>query len=187
MTTSQPALPPTIAIRRAQPAEAPRLTTLALAAKAYWGYSSSFMAAAAAELAITAASIADPSAEIHVATLPDDTTTIAGVYRLTPLPTGNFDAELSYLWVDPARLRLGLGSLLWEDAMRRAAALGMRRVSVDADPHAEGFYLAMGAERYGEAPSQSIAGRMLPQMAVDVDRALVVVEDRKKKKQQSAV
>jgi hypothetical protein len=33
-----------------------------------------------------------------------------------------------------------------------------------ADPHAEGFYLAMGAVRLGETPSESVRGRMLPMM-----------------------
>ncbi|TCT06419.1 hypothetical protein EDC22_1111 [Tepidamorphus gemmatus] len=37
--------------------------------------------------------------------------------------------------------------------------------SVDSDPFAEGFYLAMGAQRVGEAPSGAIAGRMLPRLA----------------------
>jgi hypothetical protein len=35
---------------------------------------------------------------------------------------------------------------------------------IDADPFAESFYLALGCERIGEAPSGSIPGRMLPRL-----------------------
>jgi hypothetical protein len=39
-------------------------------------------------------------------------------------------------------------------------------VLIDADPFAEGFYLAMGAERIGEVASDALPGRMLPQLRV---------------------
>jgi hypothetical protein len=35
---------------------------------------------------------------------------------------------------------------------------------IESDPFAEKFHLALGAARIGEAPSGSIAGRMLPRM-----------------------
>ena len=189
MTTSA-TLPLVPSVRRAHPNEAALLTDLALAAKAHWGYSPSFMAAAAAELTITASDISQY--DIHVAVLlsPSEPSPPVGVYRLTPLAAADgdgFDGELSYLWVHPSRIRHGLGSLLWEDAMRRAAAAGVARLSVDADPHAEGFYVRMGAERYGEVPSRSAPGRMLPLMAVDVGRALAVIEERKKEKEKNGV
>jgi hypothetical protein len=38
-------------------------------------------------------------------------------------------------------------------------------MTIDADPHAEAFYLAMGAVRVGEAASESIPGRSLPRLA----------------------
>ncbi|OAA42849.1 acetyltransferase [Beauveria brongniartii RCEF 3172] len=176
-------------IRRAQPSEAALLTDLALAAKAYWGYSPAFLASARAELTITAADISQH--EIHVATLPlnnnddDDRSTsseeeeeVVGVYRLTPLQDGRrCDAELSYLWIRPSRIRQGLGRLLWEHAVRRAAALGLARFSLDADPHAEAFYVKMGADRCEEnAPSKSVPGRTLPRFEVDVQRVLAAMK-----------
>ncbi|KAM3512143.1 hypothetical protein MY11210_004207 [Beauveria gryllotalpidicola] len=138
-------------------------------------------------LTITAADISRH--EIHVATLPlnnnndDDRSTsseeeqVVGVYRLTPLQDGRCDAELSYLWIRPSQIRQGLGRLLWEHAVRRAAALGMARLSLDADPHAEAFYVKMGADRCEEdAPSKSVPGRTLPRFQVDVQRALAAME-----------
>ena len=39
---------------------------------------------------------------------------------------------------------------------------------VEADPFAAEFYEHVGARRIGEAPSASIAGRVLPLYAIDV-------------------
>ena len=43
-----------------------------------------------------------------------------------------------------------------------AAAAGAGRMVIQSDPHAEGFYLHMGARRVGERASDSIPGRVLP-------------------------
>ena len=40
----------------------------------------------------------------------------------------------------------------------------MTHLEVDSDPHAEGFYRAMGMRRRGQASSGSIPGRMLPHL-----------------------
>ena len=47
----------------------------------------------------------------------------------------------------------------------------MTHLEVDSDPHAEGFYCAMGMRRTGQALSGSIAGRMLPHLVKDLARA----------------
>jgi hypothetical protein len=41
-------------------------------------------------------------------------------------------------------------------------ALGFERITLEADPGAEPFYLAMGARRCGSVPSGSIPGRLIP-------------------------
>jgi hypothetical protein len=43
-----------------------------------------------------------------------------------------------------------------------AGTLGFERITLEADPGAEPFYLAMGARRCGSTPSGSIPGRLLP-------------------------
>jgi SAM-dependent methyltransferase len=48
----------------------------------------------------------------------------------------------------------------------------MVRLTIDADPHAEAFYVAMGAARVGESPSGSIPGRMLPRLELSVPGAI---------------
>ncbi|WP_425441239.1 hypothetical protein [Ruania alba] len=53
-------------------------------------------------------------------------------------------------------------------ALSSAADRGFRSLVLDADPGAEPFYAAHGAERIGSAASGSIPGRMLPHMRFDL-------------------
>ena len=66
------------------------------------------------------------------------------------------------LFVDPPAIGSGAGRLLYRHVLETAGRLGFTRLTIDADPYAEPFYLAMGARRIGTAPSGSIPGRMLP-------------------------
>ncbi|OAA64819.1 acetyltransferase [Cordyceps fumosorosea ARSEF 2679] len=168
-------------LRQPQPSEAALLTELALAAKAYWGYSAAFMASARAELAITASDISQNANYMRVAVLPgkegpESQEEIVAVCRITLIDDA--EAELSYLWVSPAHMGRGLGRLLWEDAVRRAGDSGVGRLTLDADPHAESFHIRMGAQRCGEVPSGSVPGRVLPRLVVDVPRALATMQAR---------
>lgn len=65
--------------------------------------------------------------------------------------------ELGNLWVAPERIGTGLGRRLWKHALDTARAAGFTELTIESEPHAEPFYLAMGAERVGEIP-----GRTLP-------------------------
>ncbi|GAA0575970.1 hypothetical protein GCM10010172_70880 [Paractinoplanes ferrugineus] len=71
---------------------------------------------------------------------------------------------LGNLWIDPAFIGRGIGRALWEHATHVAADLGFTSLLIDADPHAEGFYRAMGATRVGESASTAVPGRLLPQL-----------------------
>jgi GNAT superfamily N-acetyltransferase len=53
-------------------------------------------------------------------------------------------AELEDLFVDPDRMRRGIGRLLIADVRRLAAARGVARIEVDANPHARAFYERAG-------------------------------------------
>jgi predicted N-acetyltransferase YhbS len=61
----------------------------------------------------------------------------------------------------------GIGRMLLDDALRTARACGARALVIDSDPHAEGFYLRMGAARTGEVPAD-VAGvrRVLPRLRI---------------------
>jgi N-acetylglutamate synthase-like GNAT family acetyltransferase len=147
-----------VTLRRARPEEAGVLTDLALAAKAYWGYDEAFMDSVRDELTFSPDDVV--ARQFVVAELDG---VVIGFYCLggTP-PLG----ELEDMWIRPDRIGTGLGRVLWQDAMAAAAAAGFEHLEIAADPFAEGFYLRMGAERIGEVPSGSIAGRVLPRLRV---------------------
>jgi GNAT superfamily N-acetyltransferase len=126
----------------AETGEASALTNLALTSKAVWGYDAVFMAACRAELTVHPDSIRrDPTYLIEA------DGRILGFYQLR---TRDVVAEVSMMFVAPEALRSGVGRRLWahlEDTARRA---GATRLEVDSDPHAEGFYLAMGMRLSGD-------------------------------------
>lgn len=59
------------------------------------------------------------------------------------------DAELDGLFVDPAVWRSGVGRALVEHAAGQARELGASILHVIGNPHAEGFYLAVGFTTHG--------------------------------------
>jgi GNAT superfamily N-acetyltransferase len=145
-----------VAIRPAEPDEADALTELTMRSKAHWGYDEEFMRAVRTELTMSRDTIAEQ--EVFVV---EERGAIGGFYAL--IVSGD-DAELSMLFVDPPFHGRGYGRALFEHAAREARALGAKKMTIDSDPFAEPFYLALGAERIGEAPSGSIPGRMLPRL-----------------------
>ncbi len=143
-------------LRPARPDEAALLSELALRSKGYWGYDARFLESCRAELTLTPHDLAEQRA-----TVAERDARVAGFYLLAgPPPT----AELRQMFVDPEYIGSGVGRRLWRHALYTAAGAGIRRITIDADPFAEAFYLAMGAVRTGEVASGSIPGRVLPQL-----------------------
>lgn len=141
-------------IRPARPEEAAFLTALAFRSKAYWGYDIDFMEACRGALTLTSDVVA--RGVVRVLEAARD---VVGFYSLAPW---RGDIELLHFFVDPAAMGNGVGRRLLTDALDRASKLGYRRLLIQADPNAEGFYLKLGAERIGQVPSEAIAGRELP-------------------------
>jgi N-acetylglutamate synthase-like GNAT family acetyltransferase len=72
--------------------------------------------------------------------------------------------ELAGLFVEPDRMRRGVGRRLVEDAKRMAGERGATRIDVVANPQAVAFYEAVGfttvgqtQTRFGPAPRMSLA------------------------------
>ena len=72
------------------------------------------------------------------------------------------EAELLYLFVEPTAVNRGLGKQLWAHAIETAARLGVQKISIESDPHAEAFYRAMGATLVGDVSSTAQSDRRLP-------------------------
>lgn len=151
--------PPGLRIVPAAPGDAPALTGLAIRSKAHWPYPEEWLAEWRPQLTITEELVA--SAPVYVA-------------RRGPTPVGFYALEitgrvasLEHLWVDPSAMRRGIGRALFEHARDRAARLGCEVLRIDSDPHAEPFYLAMGAARVGTVPAP-VAGhrRELPRLQI---------------------
>jgi GNAT superfamily N-acetyltransferase len=147
-------------IRPTNASELPALSDLCLRSKAFWGYDAAFIAACKDELTLTAGDLATS----HVVVAENDGVMI-GVAQLT---ADGQDAELDKLYVDPDHLGQGIGRALFDWAIETTRGTGARRMTIDADPHAQAIYERMGAYLIGTSPSGSIPGRMLPQLAYDL-------------------
>jgi GNAT superfamily N-acetyltransferase len=143
-------------IRPAQRGEAGVLSALCKRSKAHWGYDTEFMRLSDAALKISPELI--DTGRVLVAI--DDTGRIAGMASLAPLANDAWD--LLHLFVEPAAIGSGAGHALFVAIAEMARGLGGTLLSIQADPNAETFYVRMGARRVGEAPSDSVPGRLLP-------------------------
>jgi GNAT superfamily N-acetyltransferase len=81
-----------------------------------------------------------------------------GWFSLVPIADGLL---LDNFFVSPSHIGSGVGRLMWGEAVRRAEAAGVGRMTLEADPNAAGFYERMGARRTGSVRAPD-TGRELP-------------------------
>lgn len=152
-----------IVIRAAEPHEADALTAIALRSKAHWGYSQELIDLWASDLAVDPARCDGEST--WLITLDN---VIVGFGEID----GN-TARLDDLWIDPPYMKMGLGRLLLQQSMQNAADRGCTGMEFEAEPHAVGFYERMGAQVIGEHVSESVPGRVLPIMRIDLSSTTI--------------
>jgi predicted N-acetyltransferase YhbS len=128
-------------IVRAQPDDAALLTKIAFAAKRHWGYPEKWLESWRELPRIRPVFISRH--ETYSAILEGRT---VGFYALEHQPDR---LNLAHLRVLPEVMGRGLGRSLFHHALERARALEYRKLEMESDPHAEGFYLRMGARRVG--------------------------------------
>jgi GNAT superfamily N-acetyltransferase len=140
---------------RARPEDAGELTAIAHAAKGHWGYPEGWLRRWEGLLTITPEYIrANPT---HVAVSEGRIVGFCSV-----LISGR-EAYLDHLWVSPLEMDKGVGRFLFGLAEGIARTAGAGRIRVESDPHAEEFYIHMGAVRYGRTPaSMDGSERYLP-------------------------
>jgi GNAT superfamily N-acetyltransferase len=148
-------------LRVAQPEDAGALTDLALSAKASWGYDADFMARCRDVMTIS------PDA---VARHPHYLLETAGGELIGFYGFDLHDGLLSldWLFVAPSHQHQGIGRRLFDHALAVARAGGYQYFQIVSDPHAEAFYLHLGAQRCGTAPSDLYPGRFLPLLRRDL-------------------
>jgi ribosomal protein S18 acetylase RimI-like enzyme len=145
-----------LSIRRAIPADAPRLSDLARRAKAHWGYPVEWLAAWQRQLTIEPQYITE-----HCVLVAETTGELAGMCALED--RGQW-WSLEHVWVDPDNMEQGVGRTLVEAALSVARGSRPGRVLCEADPHAAGFYRKLGARQVGVVPASmpGAADRVLP-------------------------
>jgi GNAT superfamily N-acetyltransferase len=133
-------------IVEARPENAAELSLLARSAKGHWGYPECWLDQWSDVLTITPGYIiANPT---FCAVSDGD---IVGFCALI-LRDG--EAYLDHLWVSPSASGMGVGRSLFkfaENVARKSSATILR---VESDPHAEEFYVHMGATRYGQVSAK---------------------------------
>ncbi|MEV7579547.1 GNAT family N-acetyltransferase [Streptomyces erythrochromogenes] len=158
-----------VKVRAARAAEAEALTGLVMRSKAHWGYDAAFLAACAPELRIRPDEVS--ARRIVVAEDPQGAVLgLASLEGAAPLAT------LGLLFVEPSAIGRGVGRLLYRDVLRRAVEQGVRRLVIDSDPHAAGFYRAMGAIAAPAAPPGPTAAAAAAAPAADRSGRLVRFE-----------
>ena len=153
-----------VTLRPARAGEAAALSALAFASKSHWPYTAAQLALWPDDLSLSEADVQDGT--VSVAELPGQAAP-AGWMRLLPAPPAMPDPwVLEHFWVAPAAMGQGVGKALLAQAVALARAGGASALSIDADPYAEAFYLAQGAQRVGvvAAPLEAQLERVRPQL-----------------------
>ena len=136
------------------------LTELTIRSKAHWGYSPEQMEAWRADLTITE----DYIAQNHVFVLKDQQQ-IHGYYSF--FKESITVVKLDNLFVDPEFMGRGFGGKLMDNFLNRSRELKFQTITLDADPHAEDFYMKYGFQSVGQLAT-SIPGRYLPVMELQI-------------------
>jgi GNAT superfamily N-acetyltransferase len=157
-----------VRIRRAVSGEAELLSNIARASKSYWGYSAEQIELWRDDLSFTARSIETCATFVaEVDNVP------VGVVQINST-TEPWD--LAALWVHPDYIGRGIGKALLHKALMIAREADQGSLSIDSDPYAEAFYLALGALRVGErrAPIEGEAKRVRPQLSLSTRSSALI-------------
>ena len=141
-------------VRTAKIEDRDELIDLTFRSKAYWGYDAAFMESVREELKVPVKHI-----EVGYVHILEDAGSLIGFFSLIEVKG---EWELDFAFINPPFIGKGYGRALWEAIMEQARNQGIASFAIVADPHAEGFYLRMGAKRVGQIASSSIKNRVLP-------------------------
>jgi GNAT superfamily N-acetyltransferase len=149
-----------LVVRQARLEELPGLSELCLRSKAVWGYDQAFLEACRSELTLRPEEL-----RTTLVAVAESESGVAGVVQIK---VADAEADLLKLFIEPRKLRSGIGSFLLSWAIEQAKSMGATRLLVESDPDAVSFYRGIGAYDVGVAPSGSIPGRFLARLAFDL-------------------
>jgi GNAT superfamily N-acetyltransferase len=150
-----------IQILPAKPEQAEVLTQITLAAKRHWGYPERWMEIWKPQLTFSSNYFEEN--ESWVAEINE--TPVA----FCTLLEKDGSAWLENLWVTPDVLGKGIGKRLFLHIVEVSRQRGNRRLQLEADPHAVGFYEKMGMHQIGERHSEiESQPRILPIMEMQL-------------------
>jgi ribosomal protein S18 acetylase RimI-like enzyme len=135
-----------ISIRRALPEEATTLSQIALAAKSHWGYPERWIELWKPQLTFRP----DYFEENESWVAETDHLPIAFYTWLEK----NESAWIENLWVSPKFIGKGVGKTLFLHALELSRQRGYKRLQLEAEPNAIGFYEKMGMRKIGERISE---------------------------------
>ena len=75
---------------------------------------------------------------------------LVGFYSLKDMDQVARSIELGHVMVHPEYHKKGFGTILFNRAVEKARSYGAERMHWISDPDAAGFYLKLGAQKYGE-------------------------------------
>jgi ribosomal protein S18 acetylase RimI-like enzyme len=150
-----------IFIRRVLPEEAATLSQIALAAKRYWGYPDRWMEIWKPQLTFAPEYFAE-----NESWAAERNHTPVAFYTLQQREGS---AWIENLWVSPEYMGKGIGKQLFYHALDLSRQRGYKRLKLEADPNALGFYEKMGMNKIGERVSE-VEGqpRVLPIMEIEL-------------------
>jgi len=129
-------------IRAGESGEAEKLTRIALVSKGHWGYSEQ-------QLRYWLETFLRVSADYVRANKVWVAEVDSSLVGFAAVKDGDDEAELDHLWILPDYIGKGIGKALFASAVNHVAKTGRRELVFTSDPHADGFYEKMGAEKIG--------------------------------------
>jgi GNAT superfamily N-acetyltransferase len=150
-------------ITRVEVSQAPQLTKIAYAAKAFWNYPEPWLAfwRERGDMTITASSIAENPT--FVAAREHE---LIGFYTLILRQDTGI---LENLFVKPDFIGQGIGKLLFQHALETARRFHLKKLTLESDPNAKAFYKRMGMQQTGEKKSMLFENeRVLPIMEFEL-------------------
>ncbi len=140
--------------RKAQPLEIQELNSLIRESKAFWGYSHEFIQKFMDKFGLSIEHLN----KLQIAVMIEQEVMVAVI----AFDLKESEPILDYFFLAPRLIGKGFGRKMWHYAVKVAKENNWDTFTFYSDPHSEGFYRHMGAEKIGEF--ESFPGRFVPVM-----------------------